>query len=264
MKRLAIMRPKDRQEESLELARSMGFEAIGASPIDLKVRDSEAFEIFLDDLVNGRVGMIILTSSAGVRALLDLADRRARKRELLARLEGVRVVAIGPVTARQAERNMMRVDGMPEEFTSEGLVRALSSSYSSDKLAYVLRSDHGSPLLLAGLQGAGYSVKEVVVYTLTKRSDAPDVKSMVQLGIAGGVDVFVFTSSLSAMTLLEAWASETSLLDAVAKLNLRAVAAIGPPTRETLESYGVRVGIMPEKATFAKLLAAIRRRLGAE
>ncbi len=62
MTTIAILRPTDRMEESVELAKKMGFEVVFASPIDLKTNDSPEFEAFLKGLWFGDVDV----ASAGI------------------------------------------------------------------------------------------------------------------------------------------------------------------------------------------------------
>ena len=47
-------------------------------------------------------------------------------------------------------------------------------------------------------------------------------------------------------------------------LNGRVIAAIGEPTRKTLQDMGFEVDVMPERATFKDLLLAIKEYLEKE
>lgn len=257
---VAIMRPEDRLEESVSLARGMGFETICASPIDIEVRDSLAYDAFMKELSDGRVGLVIFSSSTAVQACVDLASRRGRRDELFLGLRSARVLAIGPVTSRRLAREGLEADGVPEEFTSHGMVAYVKGRGLGGE-CYVLRSDHGAEELISGLQEAGLGVRELVVYALRRQGGSDDMGALFEAAERGEVDVFLFTSSLSARTFVESWADRVGMMRVREGLEARCVAAIGPPTSSTLASYGVRVNVVPQRATFMDLMEAVKAHL---
>lgn len=254
---VAIMRPKDRLEESRALAAAMGFEAVCASPIDIEVRGSPEFDRFIVSLTEGEDPVVVFTSATGVKACQELARRNDGGNDLSGLLRKATLVAVGPATARALERHGLEVQHVPEEFTSKGLVASARGWRAEGRKCYVLRSDHGSGELVPGLTQAGMAVQEIVVYSLRRQPRSEELEHLIELGRRGEVDVFLFTSSLSARTLVDAWAVRDGLEAAVRALNSRKVAAIGPPTRQALESYGVKVDIVPVQATFGSLLRAV-------
>jgi uroporphyrinogen-III synthase len=76
-------------------------------------------------------------------------------------------------------------------------------------------------------------------------------------GVRGEIDVFAFTSSMSAKSFIDEARKHYSDEEVDDMLDCAVIAAIGEPTQKTLEDMGVRVDIMPEKATFEDLLKAI-------
>jgi uroporphyrinogen-III synthase len=77
-------------------------------------------------LRRGALDVLTLTSPSGVRAVMDALGRtELTQREALALFDRVLVACIGPVTAQAAERLGLRVDVVPEQYTTEGLVAAL-------------------------------------------------------------------------------------------------------------------------------------------
>ncbi|MEM0448228.1 MAG: uroporphyrinogen-III synthase [Methanomassiliicoccales archaeon] len=255
---VAIMRPQDRLEESMRLAEQFGFQAICASPIEIELRDSEAFDFFLDELRKERVDLVMFSSATAVQSALDLAQRRSAREDFLRHLRRTEIVAIGPATCRKLEKEGLHAEGIPEEFTSEGLVQYAKKLSRPGARCYVLRSDQGSGALLPGLRQAGLQADEVVVYSLMRREGAEDLQRLIDHGERGEVDVFLFTSSLSARILLDTWSSRSGMDAVMRSLSAKIVGAIGPPTKETLESYGIRVDVMPARATFIDLLQAVK------
>jgi uroporphyrinogen-III synthase len=145
------------------------------------------------------------------------------------------------------------VDVVPEEFSSTGLVDALSDEVAGARVE-VARSDHGSAVLTDGLERAGAYVHETVLYGLVR---PPDSGSSVELAAAGDLDAALFTSSLTVEHFLAA-AEERGLRDAALEgLEAATVGSIGVPTKETAESLGIRVDIVPEQADFETLACEV-------
>ena len=78
------------------------------------------------------VDMITFTSSSTVRNFLTLLEGENGKspRELL---EGVKIAAIGPITAKTVTDNGLKVDIQPEEHTIEAMVKAIVGYYTELK-----------------------------------------------------------------------------------------------------------------------------------
>lgn len=255
---VAIMRPADRLQQSAALAKGMGFEVVCASPIDMEVRDSPDFGRFLVALQSGKADMVMFSSSAAVHSSLGLARRRGGLEVLIQGLRKTYVVAIGPVTMSRLAREGVVAEGMPEDYSSDGLVAYAKSRGLAGKECYVLRSDHGVDGLLPGLRAVGLLPHEVAVYSIHRQGQTIEMQELIRSGERGEIDVFLFTSSLCARTLIESWADRVGLDATVKALNSKRIAAIGPPTKEALESYGARVDIMPGHATFEDLLKAVK------
>lgn len=252
---LAVMRPREKMAESEQAAKAMGFDTICASPLEIQTNDGPAFDRFLEELGEGKADLVILTSSTGVASVMELASKRMPPERFVKLMNGARVIAIGPLTAKAMDQYRLDVAGMPEVYSSEGLVDMLGSS--SGRRIFILRSDHGEGLLLSGLRGAGNNVTEVVVYNLVA-VDSDRLDRLVSETVAGKVDVFAFTSALSAQTFIEAAEKKAPRDEVVKLLNSRLVAAMGTPTRDKLAAMGINVHVVPSSATFQGMLEAIR------
>ncbi len=162
------------------------------------------------------------------------------------------VCAIGSTTADALATAGYTTDIVPEEFSSQGLVDRLGDEVDGARIE-VARSDHGSAVLLDGLEAAGAYVHETVLYRLV----VPDgAGRSVERAAAGTLDVALFTSSLTVENFL-AVADERGIReDAVAGLNDAVVGTIGLPTKETAESLGIEVDVVPEQAVFEQLARA--------
>ncbi|WP_175417051.1 uroporphyrinogen-III synthase [Natrinema pallidum] len=159
------------------------------------------------------------------------------------------VCAIGPATADALREKGYAVDLVPDEFTSSGLVTALESRVDGARVE-VARSDHGSSVLLEGLDDAGAYVHETILYRLVRPEESG---RSVELAAEGDLDAACFTSSLTVEHFLEAAAERGVREDALAGLADATVGVIGEPTAETAASLGIDVDVVPAEATFDAL-----------
>lgn len=258
---LAIMRTRDKQEESVKMAREMGFNVIYASPIELSELDSPRFWQFVDDLEAGKVDMVILTSSTGVKYMLKLLNKKGRAEGAVRKLNERGIIAIGPVTADAAKKEWIKVEAIPEKFTSDGLVQHLSGRLRPGDRVWVVRSDKGSDVINKGLRQLGVEVEEVAVYSLEKTEPDRALLDMWYWTMDGRIDAYAFTSSMSAETFVREAEERYGMRKFGTALNAKVIAAIGEPTKKTLEDMGFDVDVMPEKATFKDLIQAIKQHL---
>lgn len=233
--RVAFFRPDD---ERLDDARSI-----------LQTRDAEPVaDPMLAIEPTGAVprtdtDYLILTSKTGVECVATTPVD----------LSGITTCAIGEATAAAMRAADMPVDIVPEVFTSRGLVERLSEDVDGARVE-ISRSDHGSPVLIAGLIAAGAYVHETVLYELTR--PAASGHSAEQL-VAGDIDAVLFTSSLTVEHFLEAAQErdmETAVLEALQSVT---VGVIGPPTERTAISSGIDVDIVASEADFESLAEAV-------
>ncbi len=166
--------------------------------------------------------------------------------------EGTTVAAIGESTAAALRAAGVDVDAVPAEYSSSGLVDRLRAAVDGARVE-VARSDHGSDVLLDGLEAAGAYCHETVLYRLTRPEGAG---ASVAAAAAGDLDAALFTSSLTVEHFLDL-AAERGERDAVAAgLADAVVGAIGSPTKETAAAAGLTVDVVPETAAFEALARA--------
>ncbi|NHN60649.1 MULTISPECIES: uroporphyrinogen-III synthase [Halorussus] len=249
--RVAVFRPDDeRLAEAVELLDSLGADPV-ADPM-LEVRPTGNAPEAGD--------YVVLTSKTGVELAAGAgwepgevsaseASGGSEERES----SGATVCAIGESTADALREAGYEVDVVPAEYSSTGLVEALEDEVAGQRVE-VARSDHGSPVLTEGLADAGADVNETVLYQLVRPEGSGE---SAELAAEGRLEAALFTSSLTVAHFLEA-ADERGVREAaVAGLNDAVVGAIGEPTRETAESEGIAVDVVPEVADFEQLACAV-------
>ncbi|WP_129114181.1 uroporphyrinogen-III synthase [Halegenticoccus tardaugens] len=234
---VAVFRPADeRLREAVEL-----LDSLGATPVpDPMLAVEPTGEVPRTDDAD----YAIFTSKTGVELAAEagwVPDERTV------------VCAIGEATADALRDAGYRVDRIPEEFTSTGLVAALDGDVAGARVE-VARSDHGSDVLLDGLREAGADVRETVLYRLVRPEGSGE---SVELAADGDLRAAVFTSSLTVENFLAAAEDRGVRQDALRGLNEAVVGAIGEPTRRTAERLGVDVDVVPERADFEELACAV-------
>jgi len=116
--KIAITRPKEHLEASVELLKSKGFEVVASPMIGVSVRDDPEFEPFLSRVIDRRCDFVIFTSVNGVKFMLEKVDE-ARKQDFISALNdpAIKVVSMGPRTSEGLLSVGINPDMMPATFT---------------------------------------------------------------------------------------------------------------------------------------------------
>lgn len=238
---VAVFRPAD---DRLDRARSLLAER-GARPL----ADPMLAVDPTGRLPRTDADVTILTSTTGVELVADAGwEPRGR------------LCAIGETTAAALRDAGYAVAVVPGTYTSAGLVDRLQDEVGGSRVE-IARSDHGSDVLIDGLNDAGAYVHETILYRLDR---PPGAGESVDGVLDGAVDAVLFSSSLTVEHFLEA-ATERGEHDAVvAALEDVVVGAIGPPTAETASNLGIAVDVVPGEAEFAALVDATLAELDAD
>lgn len=238
MSRVAFFRPDDeRAESAAECVASLGAEPLSdpmlaIEPTDATPRSDADYTVF--------------TSKTGAELVGEAGWNGCGE-----------IVAIGTGTAAALEGAGYTVDRLPAEFSSSGLVEELSAD-APGATVEVARSDHGSAVLLDGLNDAGAYVHETVLYRLVRPEGAGESATAAADDELAGA---CFTSSLTVEHFLETAAERGVRAEAIEGLGGAVVGVIGEPTRETAESLGIAVDVVPETAEFEALAEAVVDRL---
>jgi len=251
MKTIAIMRPQRYLPESIKLAESYGYDVIAAPMIELREKDDPEFDVFVQHVLNHEVDYVIFTSANGVAFALKRADNK----KFVDALNTCNIVAIGPNTQRELEKHSIHVDLMPATYSSDGIVSALAPLISEKKVE-VVRSSHGSPALIEGLEKHGAHVHEVQVYEIVRPMGEAQ-EEIIRAALDDKIDVFVFTSAMTVANFLHTAEDLSRKDEVVYAMNRKTVAAIGTPTAEALQRNGIHVDVLPKRFTFEDLLDAL-------
>ncbi len=253
--KLAIMRPVSYTEKSVKLAESLGFETVAVPMIEIVNKVDNGFDSFVKRVVGGESDYVIFTSANGIDfTLLKIPDEN--RDPFISALKRTNVIAIGPNTQKALQKLGVKDPGMPEVYSSTGLIEYLCPNVSG-KTIDIARSSFGAQILISGLEECGASVFETQVYTLGML-DGDEQKGLIELALSGKITVFAFTSSMMVRNFFanaKAIGAGEQIVDI---LNDSIVAAIGIPTADTLNSYGIEVEVIPDRYTFEDMVYKVK------
>jgi len=188
---------------------------------------------------------LAFTSVNGVEAFFHRLNERKLDSRALA---GLRIGAIGPMTASALSAYGVEADYVPGVHTGKGFLRDLRKSEVNGKRFLLPRADIADDEITEGLRKLGARVDEIAVYhTARPRGNLARLKGLLQ---PGNLDIITFTSS-STVTNLLAGLSNNEIKQIKAK-----IACIGPKTAATAVKAGLKVHILAKEQTMAGLIEA--------
>ena len=189
---------------------------------------------------------IIFTSANGVAFFFRRLRERGRD---IRDLKGIRIATIGPATASAVEALGIRVDLVPEEFISEGVVKAFAGEDLQGSRVLLPRAQEARDIIPEGLAGMGAQCDVATTYR-TVRSDR-NASELLPLFDEEKVDVITFTSPSTVVNFLGIMGPDFRL---PAKVR---IACIGPVTEAAARKAGLPVDILQERYTIPGLVDAL-------
>ena len=190
----------------------------------------------------------VFTSVNGVKYFFE----RLEKLGLDAReLKGVKICAVGPMTAKAIEEMRLKVDLTPGEFVAEGLLSSLGRRGIKGKRFLLPRALKAREVLPDEIRALGGHIDVVPAYrTIKPLRSAAELKRMFE---EKEIDAVTFTSS-STVTNFVSMFKKTEIKGLLKGV---AIACIGPVTAKTAEACGLSVDVMPGKYTVPALCEAM-------
>jgi len=249
-RRIVVTRPREQAGELARVLEDGGAEvivfptiAIGPPPDPAALERAAATAASYD--------WLLFTSANGVRAFFArFAARGGDVRELA----GVRIGVIGPETAAELERRLLRPAVVPREYRAEGLLEALEREDLRGRRILLPRAAGARPVLPETLAARGAHVDEVIAYQAVRPPDA-DIDGLRAALASGAIDALTFTSSSTVRHFAELLGREET-----ARLGRSpgpVVACIGPITAATARDAGLTVHVCPQDYTAQGLAAAL-------
>lgn len=163
-------------------------------------------------------------------------------------MDGIKLVAVGPQTAREIEGAGLKISVVPAEFKAEGVLAALEPVEVKGRRFLFPRAEKAREVLPERLKERGAELTVVTAY----RTVAPVVDPVYVKGLfaGGGVSAVTFTSASTVKNFVEIVGRK----DAVEYLDGVCVACIGPVTAQACEEMGITVCLVPKDYTVDALL----------
>jgi uroporphyrinogen III methyltransferase / synthase len=229
---VAVTRARAQASELASRLRDLGASVVQAPAIRIVPVEGTLPDLRSYDL-------ICLTSPNGARLLFE----RLLSAGLDARaLAGVRVAAIGPGTSAALRAHGVVADIVPERFTAEGLVEALSAV--PVKRALIARAAKARDVLPDELRHRGAEVDVVALYeTIAEPLD------QAQLEAVAAADYVTFTSSSTVQFFLESLGDRPR--------PAARVVSIGPVTSASLRERGLDPAVEAHRSDIDGLVEAL-------
>jgi uroporphyrinogen III methyltransferase/synthase len=249
-RRVVVTRPRAQADELAARLEDLGADVVLFPTIEIAPpRDLAALDRAV--ATAGTYDWILFTSANGVRMFFE---RLVALRRDVRDLAGVRIAAIGPETAAELERRLVRPALVPAEYRAEGLLASLAAGDVRGRRFLLPRAAGARAILPDELRASGATVDEVIAYEAVAPADA-DVDGLRAALADGGIDVLTFTSSSTVRNFAALVGSDP--VAAIARAGRPLVACIGPVTAETAREIGLRVDVVPDAYTAEALAGAL-------
>lgn len=246
-KRILVTRAREQASFLIKLLEAEGAEAIPLPVIKIQpLADYQKLDRAVAEIEN--YDWVIFSSVHGVACFWQ----RLRKMGKDARaLKGIRLVAIGPVTAAAMQGHGLEPDLIPLEFRAEAILESMQKEDLRGKRILLPRAAKARDLLPKELRQRGAKVQVVETYRTVRA--AGDFRGIRERLRRGEIDVITFTSSSTVQHFMEGMGKKG--IDSLAKRPF--IACIGPITAATAKEYGLKVAIQPQEYTIPSLVKAI-------
>ncbi|MDF2629347.1 MAG: uroporphyrin-III C-methyltransferase [Symbiobacteriaceae bacterium] len=224
-------------------------EALGgrvwAFPV-ISVADPESWEP-LDEAIGriGEYGWLVITSPNGAE---KFAGRLGAGGGVAPALGHLKVVAVGPATARALAARGIRTDLMPAEARGAALPAAMAPHLAPGDRVLMARANLADPAPAEALRALGARVDDVVAYRTL--AEGGDVEALQVALRRGEIDYVTLTSSSTVSNLIERLGG-AHWLDGVR------VAVMGPETRKAAEAAGLTVHVVAQEVSLDGLANAL-------
>lgn len=196
---------------------------------------------------------LIFTSKNGVTYFLKRFFERERD---IRDLKGIKICAVGSKTAKEIQKYGIRVDLIPGEFSSEGLIKLVevlksSRTHGLKGMRFLLpRAEKAREVFPEKVRELGGHIDLPVAY----RSIKPELhgKRLRRFFREGRISIATFTSAATFNNFMDIMGEKANEL-----FRGVAIAVIGPVTAKAVEKAGFKVDIMPREATIEALVEEI-------
>lgn len=204
---------------------------------------------FAEGLLEGKYDFVIFLTGLGLRALLDIAQTKYKREDLIEALRKVKIGARGPKPAAALRELKIPVTvTAPEPNTWREMMHAMEAEFGGElNTMRVAVQEYGAsnPEFLSELTVKCGELTKVPVYQWTLPEDVGPLRECV-LGVAhGSLDVVLFMTAVQVIHLFQVAEEMGMAEDLRIGLKSMVVVSIGPTTSEELAHYGITPDFEP-------------------
>ena len=239
------------------IERSGAIATIAPSMREIPLDENPAAFEFADELLAGKIDVMIFMTGVGATALLETLETRYSRTDLFAAFERTIVVVRGPKPFAVLRGWGVRVDHRAAEPNTWREVFALFDPSIPLAERRVAVQEYGQPSVefYQAIESKGATVLPVPVYRWALPLEIEPLRAAVRQTIAREFDVLMFTSAQQLHNVLQVAEQDGMREGWLEAANRRCViASIGPTATETLTSAGLRVDLEPTHPTMGALV----------
>jgi uroporphyrinogen III methyltransferase/synthase len=230
----------------VDILEDLGAEAIESPAIEVvPLRDYGKLDKALKRL--SHCDWLIFTSANGVRHFATRLNERD-----IQTLKRVKICAIGIQTANELLNRGLKVDLIPSQYSTGGILGEFRNLDPRGKYILLPRSQQASPKLAEELRGMGAKVEAIPVYQIVPPSQSRE--TLEELLHQKGTDMITFTSSSAVRN----FATTLKMLGYQNNLEGISVACIGAVTAQAAAEAGFKLEVVAKEYTFEGLAQAIK------
>jgi len=252
--------------EMAELVRREGGEPVCAPAVhEARVDVSGIIASLIDDILAGRIAVVICLTGAGVASLFTQAEELGSLANLVDALSSVMTMCRGPKPAAVLRRHEVPVRvGVKAPHTTSELLDALADVPLLDQRVVIIGDGGRNPVLADALLARGALVQEVHTYEWQLPDDLAPIQQLIHALIDDRIDAVAFTTQVQVRHLFDV-ADRMELREPLhhALLDQTIVASIGPTCSTVLAEFGVVPHVVASPPRMRPLITAIGAHLAA-
>jgi len=247
-KRLVVTRAREQAGQLTEMLESKGAEVIELPFIEVKTEfDSKRLGEILAGIAVYE--WIIFTSVNGVKAFFELFYKAF---DDIRCLGPMRIAAVGPATAREIEKHMLKVDFVPKQANAEALADELIENEGMESLQLlVITGNQNREELVMRLENEGRAIVDTLPLYKTMKTDLLNNEAAARFR-REGADAILFTSSSTVKSFID----QSTAFELEDGARQPVLGSIGPMTSKTLDEKELPIGFEAPVSSLEQFIEA--------
>ena len=257
---VAAFESRRAREMASLITRHGGVPLVGPSMREIPLEENPAAFAFAARLLKGEIDAVIFMTGVGARTLFEALETRHERREIVAALSKITIVARGPKPVRVLREYKIPITiTVPEPNTWREILQELDENPRGLTLegSRIAIQEYGvsNKAFLQELEGRVKEVIQVPVYRWGLPEDTAPLRKTVEALTEGRTRIALFTNGAQSDHMLQVASQlglREQLLDA---LRRSVVCSIGPTCTEMLGNNGISVDFEPSHPKMGVLVS---------